>query len=104
MLAGTNIWGPTTGAYQAPPPHIVEKVTALRAVADKHGVPLGAAALQFGVAHPVVVSVLTGPKSPAELSGILTWWNTTIPGTFWDELADKGLVAKGTPLPNGRVA
>lgn len=104
VLAGTNIWGPTTGAYQAPPPHIVEKVTALRAVADKHGVPLGAAALQFGVAHPVVVSVLTGPKSPAELSGILTWWNTTIPGAFWDELADKGLVAKGTPLPNGRVA
>ncbi|MGV3491932.1 MAG: aldo/keto reductase [Devosia sp.] len=104
VLAGTNIWGPSNGAYQAPPPHIVEKVTALRAVADRHGVPLGAAALQFGVAHPVVASVLTGPKSLAELSGILTWWNTTIPAAFWDELADQALVAKGTPLPNGRVA
>ncbi len=104
VLAGLNIWGPTTGAYQAPPPHIVEKVTALRAVADRHGVPLGAAALQFGVAHPVVVSVLTGPKSPAELEGILNWWSTQIPGAFWDELADQGLLAKGTPLPNGRTA
>ncbi len=104
VLAGTDIWGPTNGAYQKSPPHIAEKVTALRAVADRFGIPLGAAALQFGVAHPVVVSVLTGPKSVAELEGILSWWNTAIPAGFWDALADQGLVAKGTPLPNGRVA
>ena len=104
ILAGTNVWGPDTGMYQAAPPHILEKVKALTAVCEAHNIPLGAAALQFGVAHPTVVSVLTGPKSPAELDGILKWWNTKIPGAFWDALADQGLVAKGTPLPNGRVA
>jgi D-threo-aldose 1-dehydrogenase len=104
VLAGTNVWGPDTGMYQAAPPHILEKVKALQAVCEAHNIPLGAAALQFGVAHPTVVSVLTGPKSPAELDGILRWWNTKIPGAFWDALADQGLVAKGTPLPNGRVA
>lgn len=104
VLAGTDIWGPSNGAYQKAPPHIAEKVGALRAVADAFGIPLGAAALQFGVAHPTVVSVLTGPKSPAELDGILAWWHTPIPSGFWDALADQRLVAPGTPLPNGRTA
>ena len=104
VLAGTDIWGPSNGAYQKAPPHIVEKVSKLRALADANGIPLGAAALQFPVAHPGVCSVLTGPKTVAELDGILTWWNTTIPAAFWDGLAEQKLVAPGTPLPNGRVA
>lgn len=104
ILAGTNVWGPTTGAYREAPPEVLSRVAALQEVCREHGVPLGAAALQFALAHPVVCNVLTGPKSPEELDGILAWWNTEIPGAFWDSLADKQLVAPGTPLPNGRVA
>jgi D-threo-aldose 1-dehydrogenase len=104
VLAGTNIWGPDTGAYQQPPAHIVEKVRGLQEVCTAHGVPLGAAALQFALAHPVICAVLTGPKSPQELAGILAWWNTQIPAGLWDDLADRALVAPGTPLPNGRTA
>jgi D-threo-aldose 1-dehydrogenase len=104
VLAGTNVWGPDTGAYSAPPREIVDKVAALRTVADAHGVPLGAAALQFALAHPVVCSVLTGPKSPAELSGIVDWWATKIPPAFWSDLATARLVAPGTPLPGGMTA
>ena len=80
------------------------KVEALQAACRTHNVPLGAAALQFALAHPVIASVLTGPKSPDELKGILDWWNTPIPAAFWDQLADQKLVAEGTPLPNGRTA
>jgi D-threo-aldose 1-dehydrogenase len=104
VLAGTNVWGPTNGAYQAAPPEIVAKVTALTEVANNHGIPLGAAALQFPLAHKVVASVLTGPKTPGELKANLDWWNTKIPDKFWDDLADRKLVAPGTPLPNGRTA
>jgi D-threo-aldose 1-dehydrogenase len=100
VLAGTNVWGPANGAYQPPPQEIVDKVKALQQVADAHKVPLAAAALQFGLAHPAVCSVLTGPKSPAELTGILDWWNAPIPSAFWQELAHKKLLAEGTPLPN----
>jgi D-threo-aldose 1-dehydrogenase len=99
VLAGTNVWGPANGDYQPPPQPIIEKVTALREVADAHGVPLAAAALHFALAHPVVCSVLTGPKSPAELDGIIKWWNTPIPAGFWHDLAERKLVADGTPLP-----
>lgn len=104
VLAGTNVWGPPNGAYQKAPPEIVAKVDALERACRDHGVPLGAAALHFALAHPVVCNVVTGPKSPAELDGILAWWNTEIPSAFWDSLADKKLVAAGTPLPNGRTA
>jgi D-threo-aldose 1-dehydrogenase len=104
VLAGRDIWGPSTGVYQAPPPEIVAKVGALKEVAAEFDVPLGAAALQFALAHPVVCTVLTGPKSPEELAGILKWWNTAIPQEFWDALADRKLVAPGTPLPGGRTA
>ena len=99
VLAGTNVWGPTTGAYQAPPPEIVAKVEALQQLCKDHNVPLGAAALQFALTHPVVCSVLTGPKTPAELEGILNWWNTQIPAAFWRDLSASKLVAEGTPLP-----
>ena len=104
VLAGTDVWGPDNGAYQKAPPEIVDKVGRLRAMADAHGIPLGAAALQFALAHPVVCTVLTGPKSPAELEGILDWWNTRIPQGFWDDLAGSGLLAAGTPLPGGKTA
>lgn len=104
VLAGTNVWGPSNGAYQAAPPEIVAKVTALTEVAKNHGIPLGAAALQFSLAHKAVASVLTGPKAPGELKANLDWWNTKIPDKFWDDLADRKLVAAGTPLPNGRTA
>jgi len=104
VLAGTNIWGPDNGAYQKVPAEIQDKVSKLQAVCTTHGVPLGAAALQFALAHPVVATVLTGPKSPAELDGIIKWWNTPIPAAFWDELAERRLLAPGTPLPNGRSA
>ncbi len=104
VLAGTNVWGPTNGAYAPPPPAIVEKVRALTAVADAHGVKLPAAALQFALSHPVVCSVLTGPKSPDELKGILEWWQTPIPAAFWSDLATAKLLAPGTPLPGRTTA
>jgi D-threo-aldose 1-dehydrogenase len=104
ILAGTDIWGPPTGAYNRTPPEILEKVRAIDTVCKAHNVPLGAAAVQFALAHPAVSTVLTGPKSPRELDGILAWWNTAIPAALWDDLADKKLFAAGTPLPNGRTA
>jgi D-threo-aldose 1-dehydrogenase len=48
--------------------------------------------------------VLTGPKSPDELRGNLDWWNTKVPDAFWTALAERKLVAPGTPLPNGLTA
>ena len=85
--------------YAKAPEEIVSKVRAIEAVCRDHGTPLPAAALQFPLAHPAVCNVLPGPRSPAELDGILDWWNTEIPAELWTALAAKGLLAPGTPIP-----
>lgn len=98
-LMGNGKWN-----YADAPAEVVVRVRALEGVAKEFGVSLGAAALQFPLHHPAVCNVLTGPKSRAEADGILKWWDEQIPEAFWNALADRGHVAKGTPLPNGRIA
>ncbi|QDZ10766.1 aldo/keto reductase [Devosia ginsengisoli] len=87
--------------YAKAPDEIVSKVRAIEAVCREFGVPLPAAALQFPLTHPAVCNVLPGPRSPAELDGILDWWDVKVPGDLWTTLAAKGLLAPGTPIPGG---
>ena len=91
--------GGTTFDYARAPQHVVEKVKALEWVCAEFGVPLPAAALQFPLTHPAVCNVLPGPRTPAELDGILQWWNTEIPAALWSTLLERGLLAEGTPVP-----
>ena len=49
-----------TYAYSIAPPEIQKKVAAIEAVCAAHNVSLPAAALQFPLAHPAVISVIAG--------------------------------------------
>ena len=93
--------GGETFNYARAPEAVVARVRAIEAVCKAFSVPLPAAALQFPLAHPAVCNVLPGPRSPAELDGILAWWDVQIPGALWSTLADEGLLAPGTPFPGG---
>lgn len=85
--------------YEKAPDDVVARVRAIEAVCREFDVPLPAAALQFPLTHPAVCNVLPGPRSPAELEGILDWWDVKIPDALWTALADKGLLTEGTPIP-----
>ncbi|MCP8883492.1 aldo/keto reductase [Devosia sp. XJ19-1] len=87
--------------YAKAPDDVVTRVRAIEAVCKSFNVPLPAAALQFPLTHPAVCNVLPGPRSPAELDGILAWWDIQIPNALWTTLADEGLLAPGTPVPGG---
>lgn len=93
--------GGNTFDYLKAPEAILARVAALASVCKDFCIPLPAAALQFPLTHPAVCNVLPGPRSPAELDGILDWWNIEIPGELWTTLAAKGLLAPGTPIPSG---
>jgi len=93
--------GGETFNYAKAPEDVVARVRAIEAVCREFDVPLPAAALQFPLTHPAVCNVLPGPRSPEELDGILGWWDTAIPAALWTALAEKGLVAPGTPVPGG---
>ncbi len=93
--------GGTTFDYAAAPRHVVERVAALKALCAEYDVPLPAAALQFPLAHPAVVSVVAGAQSADQLRTNVADFERPIPADFWSALAQGGLVAPGTPLPAG---
>jgi D-threo-aldose 1-dehydrogenase len=96
---GARRKAPLTYEYQPAPPDIVARVTALEAVCDAYGVPLAAAALQFPLAHPQVISVIPGMSNPDEVRGAKEWLTMPIPAAFWTELRAQGLVRPDAPLP-----
>ena len=53
--------------YAEASPEIVARTRSLEAICHTHGVPLGAAALQFTLSHPAVVSAVCGYRTPAEV-------------------------------------
>ena len=85
--------------YGPAPAHIIERVRQLEAVCDAFSVPLAAAALQFPLAHPAVVSVIPGLGSVARVAQTLDLYRTVIPPGFWARLRDEALVHPGAPLP-----
>ncbi len=58
--------GQPTYDYAPAPEAVVERARRFRAVCAERGITLGAAALQFGMRHPAVTTVLVGARSAAE--------------------------------------
>lgn len=85
--------------YAAAPPAVVERVAEIEVVCDQFGVSLPAAALQFPLAHPAVVSVIPGLRGPGDISHTLDSFNEQIPDEFWEELKDRELLDESAPVP-----
>lgn len=94
VLAGAG-----TFDYEAAPPEVVARAAALRGAAERFGVPLRAAALQFPLGHPAVVAVVAGAHSAEQVRSNVEDSRRPIPPAFWDSLVHDGLLAPGTPLP-----
>jgi D-threo-aldose 1-dehydrogenase len=80
-------------------PQLSERVRALEAVCEAHRVPLAAAALQFPLAHPAVVSVVAGMGSAAEVGRNVGLVLDQIPLSFWSALKEGGLIRRDAPTP-----
>ena len=91
--------GRSTYNYGPIPDAVKERVRAIACVCDAHGVDLRAAALQFVVAHPAVVSVIPGAVSRAEVLGNVAALNAPIPSALWDALKAERLLARDVPTP-----
>jgi D-threo-aldose 1-dehydrogenase len=68
------------------PAAVVERARALAAVCAGHGVDLRAAALQFPLGHPAVVSVLAGVRDGAEMRADAGFVASPLPAPLWAEL------------------
>ena len=72
---------------------LLARALEVRAVCDRHGVPLRAAAIQFPFTHPAVTCVLVGARSPAEVSDAARMAAVDIPAGLWKDLRAEGLIA-----------
>jgi D-threo-aldose 1-dehydrogenase len=100
--SGILATGPIEGAryrYGFADEAILEKTRAIQAVAGRYGVSLQAAALQFPLAHPAVVSVIPGGAKPEEVQSNLRYLVEPIPADFWAELKAEGLIVPDAPVP-----
>ena len=94
ILAGRDTWN-----YDTAPVGVVTKVRKLEAVCTAHNVPLAAAALQFPLAHPVVCSVIPGPRNAKEFVENLPLFTMPIPAGLWSDLRAEGLLHPDAPVP-----
>jgi D-threo-aldose 1-dehydrogenase len=85
--------------YQPPTAEILEKTRRIQAICERHGVPLGAAALQFPFGHAAVSSVIPGPNAPEQVKTNLEWMRAPIPADLWSELKAEGLLRADAPTP-----
>lgn len=75
------------------------KVKKIEAVCKTNAVSLKAAALQFVLAHPAVVSTIPGAISADQVIENIECLESKIPAIFWDELKTKDLISADSPTP-----
>jgi D-threo-aldose 1-dehydrogenase len=86
--------------YQPAPPELIERAQRIKAVCERHGVPLRAAAVQFPLGHPAVQTVVVGCRSLQQLQDSIQMFETPIPAGLWQELKSEGLLPQEVPTPN----
>jgi D-threo-aldose 1-dehydrogenase len=91
--------GAATFNYTPAPPEIVERARRIGEVCDRHSVPLRAAAVQFAMAHPAMIALVTGVRTPAHLEEYPALATREIPAELWQELRSEGLIRADAPVP-----
>lgn len=96
--SGALVGGPNF-EYAPATPAILDKVARIKGLADRHGISMKAAGLQFALANPVVAAVIPGASHPGRIAEDRAAMAETIPAVFWRELRETGLVHPAAPLP-----
>jgi D-threo-aldose 1-dehydrogenase len=93
LSKGAKYW------YKDAPPEVLERARRIKAVCDAHGVAMKAAALQFGLGHPVVAATVPGARNGAEVAENVRMAQVGIPKGLWRDLKAEGLVPTTAPTP-----
>ncbi|MFV3128919.1 aldo/keto reductase [Niveispirillum sp. KHB5.9] len=96
--SGALVGGPNF-EYVPATPAILDKVAKIKALADRHGISMKAAGLQFALAHPAVAAVIPGASRPGRITEDRAALNEVVPADFWRDLRAAGLVDPAAPLP-----
>ncbi|WP_342248667.1 aldo/keto reductase [Sphingomonas sp. OTU376] len=96
--SGALVGGPNF-EYAPATPAILDKVARIKALADRYGISVKAAGLQFALANPAVAAVIPGASRPGRIAEDRAALEESIPADFWRDLRAAGLVDPAAPLP-----
>lgn len=82
---------------------LIDRAVRIKTVAESHGVPIKAAAIQFPFGHPAVSAAVLGAGSPAHAAELVDMFELSIPDAMWKELLAERLLPEGTPVPTEDV-
>jgi D-threo-aldose 1-dehydrogenase len=72
--------------YQEASGEALDPIRRIESICEKHGIPPGAAALQFSMRDPRVTSTICGVSKPERVSQTLEWAAWPISNTVWEDL------------------
>ena len=100
--SGILATGPAPGAkhnYRDASPDVLQRTQAIQDICQRHGVALGAAALQFCRSHPAVASLVVGAVAAGEVQANVAGLHAQIPAHLWEDLRVESLVDAHAPTP-----
>ena len=83
--------------YAVAPRWVVDRARSIAAVCLRHGTTLPVAAIAFPLAHPTVVSVCLGARSPSQIELNAARYADEVPTELWAELKAEGLLREDAP-------
>lgn len=78
---------------------ILQRAQRIYAICAEHGVDVGAAALQFPLAHPAVASVVAGMRNAEEAISASLRFHAEVPAELWRRLRAEGLLQDWARTP-----
>ncbi|MCX4672009.1 aldo/keto reductase [Streptomyces sp. NBC_01381] len=90
--------------YAAAPAGLLDRALRLKAMAERHGTTLRAAAIAFPLAHPSVTGVLVGARSAYEVRDAAEQFARAVPDAFWRDVRAEGLLPAEVPVPSEESA
>jgi D-threo-aldose 1-dehydrogenase len=75
-------------AYQRASAEMIDRVRRFAGIAERHGVPLPAVALQFSTRDPRMTATIVGMSRPERIAETIRYLTTPIPEALWDEIAE----------------
>jgi len=85
--------------YEPASDGIIQLVSKIEDICQEFNISLAAAALQFPLAHPAVVSTIPGLSSASRVESTVTQFNEVIPAEFWQRLQQANILHPEAPIP-----
>jgi D-threo-aldose 1-dehydrogenase len=98
LATGVRRAGAINYNYAAAPKEIVARAAAIESICDTHDVPLPAAALQFPLSHPQVLTVIAGMGTREQVRQAAEYLRHPVPQQLWAELRAAGLIRPDAPI------